>query len=333
MQAPVKRTATSRFKAAAGPTAFTLVELLVVVAVIAILAALLLPSLHRAQEAGRSAVCRSNLRQLGIALNAYLSDQRAYPFHDIGTDIEWGIGISDDPGVDKNADDDGDVRLAWWHLLVPYAGNKLWFDAWTNSDGWTVRQYLDRDGSVYACPSLANLEGGCRHRVSSYGYNAWGLSGQNVSASKLPALGLAGEAFDTFPLRPPPPFVRFVFRPTRETDVLHPSGMLAIGDADVLILSRMLIFANCPELHPDWLASALQSGVVSPTAYNGLAARWLGDSQKRHSGRWQNVFCDGHVEGLRMGEMFDFMQEQVRSRWNKDALPHPEITIKPRAGY
>jgi prepilin-type N-terminal cleavage/methylation domain-containing protein/prepilin-type processing-associated H-X9-DG protein len=60
--------------------AFTLIELLVVISIIALLIALLLPALGAARDAARSAVCLSNLRQQGIAMYTYLSEQEVYPY-------------------------------------------------------------------------------------------------------------------------------------------------------------------------------------------------------------------------------------------------------------
>jgi prepilin-type N-terminal cleavage/methylation domain-containing protein/prepilin-type processing-associated H-X9-DG protein len=52
--------------------AFSLVELLVAIAIIGILAALALPVLNRAEESGRATACVSNLHQIGLALQMYV---------------------------------------------------------------------------------------------------------------------------------------------------------------------------------------------------------------------------------------------------------------------
>jgi len=59
--------------------AFTLIELLVVIAIIIILAALLLAVLGRAKEEAYTTHCKSNLRQLGVALRLYENDFQVYP--------------------------------------------------------------------------------------------------------------------------------------------------------------------------------------------------------------------------------------------------------------
>jgi prepilin-type N-terminal cleavage/methylation domain-containing protein/prepilin-type processing-associated H-X9-DG protein len=56
--------------------AFTLIELAIVTAIIAILTALLLPAISRSKELGRSAVCLNNLHQIGIGLQIYVQDNQ-----------------------------------------------------------------------------------------------------------------------------------------------------------------------------------------------------------------------------------------------------------------
>jgi prepilin-type N-terminal cleavage/methylation domain-containing protein/prepilin-type processing-associated H-X9-DG protein len=61
-----------------GKRAFTLVELLVVIGIIAILIAMLLPALSRAKQQSNSTVCKSNLRTLGQMLRIYESENKGF---------------------------------------------------------------------------------------------------------------------------------------------------------------------------------------------------------------------------------------------------------------
>ncbi|MBW8017730.1 MAG: DUF1559 domain-containing protein [Planctomycetes bacterium] len=83
--------------------AFTLIELLVVIAIIALLLAILMPSLKKIKEVARSVVCRSNLKQIGIALETYETEYDYKRFE-----------------MRKDA---SEMDGYWWGKLAPFFGN------------------------------------------------------------------------------------------------------------------------------------------------------------------------------------------------------------------
>ena len=73
---------------------FTLVELLVVIAIITILAALLLPVLGAAKRSAQGIACMSNLKNVGIALDRYLEDNRGYFPYTLGRGFSGVYGMT-----------------------------------------------------------------------------------------------------------------------------------------------------------------------------------------------------------------------------------------------
>lgn len=134
---------------------FTLIELLVVIAIIAILASLLLPSLSKAKEQASATKCRSNLKQIGLAIFLYSDD------HDDQLPYAWWYNAPhDDPNLNN-----------FHYLLAPYLQRVAFRagDRTTNSDFATT---------VFPCPTrlLENHYRGYRLYRPGVPGNPWKIS-------------------------------------------------------------------------------------------------------------------------------------------------------------
>jgi len=110
---------------------FTLIELLIVIAIIAILAALLLPTLNRAREVGRKITCISNQKQLGTGFHMYQNDFNDYLMPPINNNITA-------------------IRLYTCQYHWDYYIGRNYLSYNLNSGGWPALQ--NNQWKAFACP-------------------------------------------------------------------------------------------------------------------------------------------------------------------------------------
>ena len=181
---------------------FSLVELLVVIAVMALLAALLGAALAGSKGLARKTSCEGNLRQIGIGFSEFVSDFNAYPL--------------------------GDNQRGFSKGLYPEYGS-CWYDA-LNRNCFHLPPLQENElgfiippvTGVWHCPSAQRPAAWDQdsHRKGwlwvEYGYNEYGV-GDHYDIS----LGLGRIKGSTN---------RLDYRPTPDKDVVSPSDMIAAGD-------------------------------------------------------------------------------------------------------
>jgi prepilin-type N-terminal cleavage/methylation domain-containing protein/prepilin-type processing-associated H-X9-DG protein len=185
--------------AALPSAAFTLMELMVVIGIIGVLAALLLPALSLAKAHARSTTCKSRLRQMGVALQLYVQEnQSRYP-----------LFASKSTPPPRGTDDNDNWEL-WSAKLLPYYPVK-WTDPAYHCPGYQGAISLKRGGNAHG----------------SYAYNARGVVG-NIKPMRGPLnvtgnYGLGG----VYSWRAG----RQKDGPIAEAPVRAPSEMFAIGES------------------------------------------------------------------------------------------------------
>ena len=110
---------------------FTLIELLIVIAIIAILAAMLLPALGRARDKARSIACMSQLKQMGLATQSYINDYNDYIPYGREVDNSLFLGYATP------------LNWAWYCRLAPYVNYKA-------KDFYRLETAYE--GKLFTCP-------------------------------------------------------------------------------------------------------------------------------------------------------------------------------------
>ena len=125
--------------------AFTLVEMLVVITIIAMLAALLLPAIQSTREAARNAICQNNLKQLGLAAANYERTHGGLPPASIfPTYLTNTSSLSDS------------ARIGWVWLLLPYLEQSNLADQYHFDTVWydpSLQPLVTTRLAVMECPS------------------------------------------------------------------------------------------------------------------------------------------------------------------------------------
>lgn len=245
--------------------AFTIIELLVVVSIMALLMAILLPSLARAKQEGHKAACGANIRGMGQAFQMYLSDSEGMvPAN--GIVLPKIGGNSKDPAGQYTA---GEPDMQKWDL--PYGA--IW-------------KYTSENRKLYLCPTdaAAGLVRTKPQQLVRGSDGKIGIVGQNP----LPPNAAGYWSYSVNTVLNPEGQFRNNYSPRGGTGK---TGQPWIDPIKVVNIKNPMMIFFVEEGNGDPWNSNFNDEVFEPPAYNG--SDYLTD---RHNRGGHVGFMDGHVE-------------------------------------
>jgi prepilin-type N-terminal cleavage/methylation domain-containing protein len=137
---------------------FTLVELLVVVAIIGVLIGLLLPAVQAARESARRSSCANNIKQIGLALHSYHESNKGLPpsYYD------------NVPQTNSSVAQEDNVVMAWSAFILPFAEGSDLYDSFLQATSNLTLNWHNTSAAaavgrnsikMYLCPSNTNTVG------------------------------------------------------------------------------------------------------------------------------------------------------------------------------
>lgn len=299
---------------------FTLVELLVVISIIALLIALLLPALAKAKALAEQTACASNLHQMGVGMEEYISESGYYPGAEAYIDPQIGVACVWIPRLmsmmgSQSANlfycpaDPIDMQWIAYESPQSVKGNPLYADGsqwfWGYKAGM---RYLPIPNAGFGNgPGNYN---GVPFPYSSYGYNGYGATLLSPPAG-LPGRGLTGWVRDVasgWPASSSRPELKAI-------GVVNPAQCIAITDK--------FIPANAGQTN---LANFFATYIVMP-AYPASDPTELNYPGNVHNGDANVLYCDGHVDPVPQAQLIDANPNTpqgrfMNMRWNHDDSVH-----------